>query len=258
VTWSIAALLGSLAFLSLAGPAAADAGETRIEAVYSVHASMGTVGEFTYVFSRNGARYEANAARRVTGMMRLAAGSSQDYIYSARGAVGVNGALFPRTYEHSGGRRGRVVRAAFSAADVVTTTDPPGMGMGNPAASPEQKRGVVDQLTAIAAMATAADPCARNVAVYMDGRSRFDFVVSAGGRTNVTLRGYRGEVLRCRVRFNPIAGFSDPQTPAELTFLFAPTSEGVYAPVRIQMPTNDVGVVTLEAKSFSVNGRALR
>ncbi len=60
------------------------------------------------------------------------------------------------------------------------------------------------------------------------------------------------------MQYRPIAGFGDPQEAAELTFLFAPTSSGMFAPIRIQMPTDDAGVVTLEARTLTVNGARLR
>jgi Protein of unknown function (DUF3108) len=256
----LAAVLGAFALASLAGPAGAQpAAAQRFEAVYSVVASMGNVGDFSYSFAAADGRYQASAERRVTGIFRMLVRDSQDFTYSASGVVADDGALQPAAYQHSGGKRNRIVRARFSPSDVVTTTDPPGMSMGNPAATAAQKRGVVDQLTAIAAMATAEDdPCGKSIGVYMDGRSRFDFQASPNGRVNVNTRAYRGEAIRCRVQFRPIAGFSDPQGAAELTFLFVQTPSGLFAPIRIQMPTNDVGVVTLEAKSFSVNGQPLR
>jgi hypothetical protein len=102
------------------------------------------------------------------------------------------------------------------------------------------------------------DPCQRTIRVYMDGRSRFDFVLTPNGRVNVNTPAYRGEALRCRVEFRPIGGFSDPQETEVLTFLFAPTPSGMYAPVRIEMPTDDVGIARLEARRLSVNGQALR
>jgi hypothetical protein len=133
------------------------------------------------------------------------------------------------------------------------------MGMGNPPATAAQRRNTMDQISAIASMITASgDPCQRTIRVYMDGRSRFDFVLTPNGRVNVNTPAYRGEALRCRVEFRPIAGFSDPQETEVLTFLFAPTPSGMYAPVRIEMPTDDVGIARLEARRLSVNGQALR
>ncbi|GAM97538.1 Mll3551 protein [alpha proteobacterium U9-1i] len=258
-----AALGLSLGLIALAGPASAQSAQAatagpRVEAVYSAHARGMNVGDFTYNFSQTGQTYEVSAARRTTGIARSLLGSQQDYSYSVRGAVAGNGALRPQAYTHRGGRRDRVVRSTFSADDITTTSEPR-MGMGNPAATQAQKRGAVDQLTAIATMITASsDPCSGTVKVYMDGRSRFDFVLTPNGRVNVNTAAFQGEALRCSVQFRPIAGFSDPQEAATLTFLFAPTSSGLYAPVRIEMPSDDVGVIRLEARRLTVNGTRLR
>lgn len=257
---SIAAIVAAAGALALlAGAATAQtSGNRQFEATYAVHARGVQAGEFNYRFSQTGQSYQVNATRRLTGLARTLMGDRQDYTYSARGAVAANGALQTTAYTHSGGRRGRVVNAAFSADDVITTAEP-AMGMGNPPATAAQRRGVVDQITAIASLITASgDPCARTIRVYMDGRSRFDFVLTPNGRVNVSTAAYRGEALRCRVEFRPIAGFSDPQETEVLTFLFAPTPSGMYAPVRIEMPTDDVGVARLEARRLVVNGQALR
>lgn len=253
-----AALLG-LGLAALAGPAAAE-GDRRIDVEFNATARGIAAGEFTYSFAQTGQGYEAHAERRLSGLARLAMGRSQDYTYSVRGAVAANGALRPGAYQHQGGRRNRLVNAAFTAENVVTTANP-GMGMGSPAANAAQKRGVVDQLTAIAALITSSgDPCARTLNVYMDGRSRFDFVLTPNGAVDVNTPAYRGRAVRCSVQFRPIAGFSDPQTEETLTFLFAQTPSGLYAPIRIEMPTDNdqVGIVRLDARSIRINGAALR
>lgn len=240
-------------------PAAAAAqDETRtVEASYYVHAKGIRAGEFTFRFTQNGNSYEATAERRITGPLRAVAGSSQDYQYSVEGSV-VDGRLQPEAYRHSGGRRGRVVEASFTPDDIVTTANPP-MGMGEPPATPEQRRGAIDQLSAIASMIVAqGDICARSLAVYMDGRSRFDFVMHPDGEEQVSSRAYRGPVQRCVVDYVPIAGFGDPQEPAQLTFLFAPTSSGMNAPVSIEMPTDDAGIIRLEARKMFFDGVDLR
>lgn len=257
-TTAVAAL--GFGLLALAGSAFAQPSPAtrQFEAVYSVRASIGQVGDFNFNFTQTGQRYEASATRRLTGLARSLAGSRQDYAYSVNGAVSADGALRPAAYTHRGGSRNRVVNSTFSVSDIVTTSEPR-MGMGTPPATTEQKRGAIDQISAIASMVVAqGDPCARTVRVYMDGRSRFDFVMSPNGRVNVDSSAFRGEALRCRVQFRPIAGFSDPQEAAELTFLFAPTPSGMYAPVRIEMPSDDAGVVVLEARSLTVNGTRLR
>jgi hypothetical protein len=94
--------------------------------------------------------------------------------------------------------------------------------------------------------------------IYLDGRSRFDFAMMANGQVDVNTQAYRGRALRCRVQFTPIAGFSDPQNPAVLTFLFAPTQSGMFAPVQIEMPSDDAGIIQLDAQRITVNGQQLR
>jgi hypothetical protein len=252
------AALAGLGLAVFTGSAAAQTqADRRFEATYAVYARGINAGEFVYRFSQTGEAYQASASRRLTGLARTLMGDRQDYDYATRGAVTAAG-LRPSAYTHNGGRRGRVVRSTFTADDVVTTAEP-AMGMGNPPATAAQRRNTMDQISAIASLITASgDPCQRTIRVYMDGRSRFDFVLTPNGRVNVSTPAYRGEALRCRVEFRPIAGFSDPQEAEVLTFLFAPTSSGMYAPVRIEMPTDDVGIARLEARRLSVNGQALR
>jgi len=221
-------------------------------AVYSVSGKGVQAGDFNFGVKFEGGAYEATASRRMTGLVRTLVGSAQDYQYSSRGQVTPQG-LQPTAYRHQGGKRNRVVEVSFVDGAPATTSNPV-MGMGDPPATPAQKAGAVDQVAAIATMVSATgDPCARTIRVLMDGRSRFDFVMSANGRVNVNTRAYRGQAIRCSVQYQPIAGFPDPQTPATLTFLFARTTNGLYAPIRIEMPTDVelIGVAVLEARSFS-------
>ncbi|MES1158449.1 MAG: DUF3108 domain-containing protein [Terricaulis silvestris] len=253
----LAAAFLSLGLLALAGSAGAQSADKHFEAVYSVRAKGVTAGEFSYRFAQTGATYQAHADRRATGLIRFTVQSTQDYSYQVQGSVDADGALHPVSYQHSGGRRHRVVNVRFTPDDIITTANPY-MGMGTPPATQDQKRGAIDQLTAIASMVTATgDPCNRTVRVYMDGRSRFDFVMTPDGRVNVNGQGFHGQALRCRVQFRPIAGFSDPQQASVMSFLFAPTPSGLYAPVVIEMPSDD-GLIVLDAMQLTVNGQRLR
>jgi hypothetical protein len=251
--------------LALAGPAAAQPANRTVEAVYTVHARGVEAGDFNFNFRQTGSSYTANATREMKGWVGAALNRSQDYTYSVSGSVTAEGALRPAQYQHQGGRRredrpnGRLIRATFSANDVVTTATPGNPNMGDPPATQEQRRNTIDQITAIAAMITAqGDPCSRTLRVYMDGRSRFDFVFTPNGAVNIDSRAYEGPGVRCRVQFRPIAGFSDPQEAATLNFVFARTSSGMWAPITIEMPTDGVGVVRLEARRLTVNGTRLR
>lgn len=247
----VAAMAGG-AVLALGAIAPAGAAETAFNAVYNVKFKGAPVGEFTLGLKTNGATYEASAQRRATGLARSLVKNSQDYNYSVRGGVS-GGQLRPTAYEHKGGKRDRQVNVAFSAGDVVTSANPV-MGMGDPPATRQQKLGTVDQVTAIASMVVAqGDPCSRTIKVFMDGRSRFDFIMAANGSQEVNTRAFRGEAIRCRVQYKPIAGFSEPQEAATMVFLFAPLAGGLHAPIRIEMPSDD-GLIVLEAKSYGLGG----
>lgn len=245
-----------LALSLMAGPAL---GQTSAPAappapgfsvVYDVHAKGLVVGQFSYAVKRNGQVYQAQADRRMTGLVRAIIGSKQDYRYSANGTVTEAG-VHPVSYEHSGGKKNRRVQVTFMPNDIVTVATPP-MGMGTPPATQAQKIGAMDQLSSIYAMAiSSGDPCTRTMHIYLDGRSRFDLVMSPNGNEKVSSGAFKGTARRCSVQFKPIAGFDDPQPPATMSFLFASVG-GLYAPIRIAMPTDDAGIVTLEARSFTL------
>lgn len=263
---SIVAAALAMGLAALAGSATAQQAPANrtFQGTYVVIGRGVEAGDFTYSFTQTGANYRATANREMKGWVGAALNRAQDYTYSVTGTVAADGSLRPTTYQHQGGRRredrpnGRLIRAQFSANDVVTTAQPGRPNMGDPPATPEQRRGTIDQITAIAAMVTATgDPCNRTLRVYMDGRSRFDFVMQPNGRVNVNTRVYRGEAIRCRVQFRPIAGFSDPQEAATMTFLFVQTPSGMYAPIQIEMPTDGVGLVRLEARRLTFNGQRL-
>jgi hypothetical protein len=251
--------------LALAGPAAAQSGNRSFGGTYTVHARGVEAGDFEFSFRQTGATYTATANREMKGWVGAALRRSQDYNYSVNGSVAADGSLRPSQYQHQGGRRredrpnGRLIRATFSANDVVTTATPGNPNMGDPPATQAQRRGTIDQITAIASMVTTSgDPCSRTLRIYMDGRSRFDFVFTPNGNVNIDSRAFQGPGVRCRVQFRPIAGFSDPQEAATLNFVFGRTSSGMWAPVTIEMPTDGVGVVRLEARRLSINGTRLR
>lgn len=251
--------------IGLAGSAVAQTGDRSFDGTYIVIARGVEAGDFTFNFRQTGSSYTATANREMKGWVGAALRRSQDYTYSVNGTVAADGTLRPSQYQHQGGRQredrpnGRLIRATFTGNDVVTTASPGRPNMGNPPATPEQRRGTIDQLTAIAAMITAdGDPCSRTLRIYMDGRSRFDFVFTPNGAVNVSSRAYEGPGVRCRVQFRPVAGFSDPQDPATLNFVFARTPSGMWAPITIEMPADGIGVVRLEARRLTANGQRLR
>ena len=226
--------------------------------VYNISFRGLPAGEASYSINVSGSQYSATSSQRATGIARAAVSSSQDYASSARGVINAQG-VRPATYQHQGGRRNRLVRVAFSSTDAITTATPPFGSMGNPPATPAQKAGSLDNLSAFVAMTMApgvADPCARTIRVF-DGRARFDFVMTPNGRQSVNTRAFRGSAFRCRVEFRPVAGFTDPPAiDGPMSFVFAPLENGMFLPVRIEFPTDD-GVAVLQIRTASTTGPRL-
>lgn len=258
------AVLSALAVLASAipaasGPALAQQGGAPVplsafSITFGVSARGVSAAEATYAFTFGGGRYQGTASHRLVGVARTLGGDSQDYSYTVSGLQDPDGDLRPRSYRHSGGSRGRVVQTSFSDSAVTTAANPP-MGMGNPPATAAQKLGTIDQVTMIAQMLVArGDPCRQTLRIFLEGRRRFDLTMSPRGTEAVNVPGFRGQAARCQVRFTPIAGFSDPTEAATLTFLFAPVN-GYNVPVQIQMPTDDAGLVRLQARRFTLTGR---
>lgn len=220
----------------------------RIAINYNVIVRGITAGEALYTFNFQGDQYSATARRQITGLARTFLGDSQDFSYSSRGRL-QNGQIIPIAYRHEDDHRHRVVQVAFNGNEVITTATPR-MGMGHPPATPQQKIGTIDQVSMFAQMLMGQNaPCDRTFKVFLDGRTRFDLVLRPNGTQRVTAPAFRGVAQRCAVQFTPIAGFSDPQQPARLNFLFA-TINGLTVPIVVEMPTDSVGVVRLEARSY--------
>lgn len=242
-------ILACLFLFGVAAPAQAQVAlPARVSMNYNVIVYGITAGEALYTFNFNGSDYSATARRQITGMARNFLHDSQDFSYSARGRI-ENGQVRPVAYRHEDDHRHRVVQVAFNGNEVITTATPR-MGMGHPPATPEQKIGTIDQVSMFAQMLMGdGAPCNRTFKVFLDGRTRFDLVLRPNGTQRVNTPAFNGVAQRCAVQFTPIAGFSDPQRPARLTFLFG-TINGLTVPIVVEMPTDSVGVVRLEARSF--------
>lgn len=242
--------LPALALAQHAGP-----GQVETVAIeYNLIAKGINVGTGRYSYKFASDSYQGNASHRLTGIARQLAGSRQDFTYSVSGIITDEGLLRPRSYRHQGGKRNRVVTVDFGDRAVIMTANPP-MSTGTPSATPAQKLNTVDQVTMMASMMTvASNPCDQKVRVFLEGRTRFDLDMSPSGSQKVTLAGYRGNAIRCSVRLTPIAGFPDPMDVTNLSFLFAPTN-GLFVPVQIQMPTDEAGIVRLEARAVTIVGK---
>lgn len=248
-------VMTATAFAQTAPVAATPASVQRnFEVDYGIHLGMmGEVGEARLRINTNGPNYAATLNRQAIGVARWAVGNGQDYSQISRGQITEQG-VQPSSYERKGGKRGRIVRVAFTGSDVVTTATPALGSMGNPPASRAQRLEAMDDVSAFVSMIYAVgpgDPCARTVKIF-DGRQRYDLAMRPNGAVRVNVNGFRGEGRRCSVTYRALAGFTDPVTVSgPLTFVFAPVGANAWAPTRVEMVMDDGGVAVLEAKRVS-------
>lgn len=162
-------------------------------------------------------------------------------------------------------RTGSKVRAVdIRFEDRIASADvtPPFGSLGVPAATQEQRTGVIDPISAIFQLSQAratgdASICSGRLPVF-DGKARYDLRLEAGGFETVRTRAWQGEALLCHVWYEPIAGY-DPEdypTPAELRYpldiWLAPFPEdGFFLPVRLHTRAG-FGGITIEVAELEI------
>ena len=122
---------------------------------------------------------------------------------------------------------------------------------------PEQKRGVIDPLTAflipLKNEPTAADVCAQTLKVF-DGAGRFDITLIPDQERTLNLPGYKGPTVDCYVRYMPVSGHREKR--ANVTYmennrdisvrLAQVPGQSYFVPVDIQIATM-IGNLRIEA-----------
>lgn len=137
-------------------------------------------------------------------------------------------------------------------------------GWGTPPATDQQRAAARDPLSSLIAMAADVGETRTCQGNYMtfDGRWLYRLEVR-GGEVQQSRRGpYRGAMLRCRVRYFPVAGFTpqdqgyrDPPPPGSVWFALI-DGQRFAPPVRAAMPL-PLGTAQLNLRSFEVTPAAL-
>jgi hypothetical protein len=142
---------------------------------------------------------------------------------------------------------------------VVTPQRKPGKGLV--AVEEAHLKSVVDPF--LASVISASGPrevCSRTIRVY-DGTTRSDLALRYVGTEPVSARGFKGDGVRCAVRYVPVSGhragsssieFMSTGERASITFASFPGS-GLYAPIKATIKTKS-GTITIVATRFEVQG----
>ncbi|MGF1461843.1 MAG: DUF3108 domain-containing protein [Maricaulaceae bacterium] len=225
-----------LTSLILAAPGAAI--PLRLEADYRVTFLRLPLIDLSVTAALEAEAYEAEGVYRTIGLGRWV--KRAVITANATGVRDDHGRLVPRRYDHANldGRKNRRTLITRSADAVTVTADPPLGSLGEPPATPAQKREAVDTLTAIVSffLHHPSTPCAPGAKIF-DGKQRYDMVLRDLGPDAVKTRAYDGPARKCEMTYVPIAGFDAddiPETPIVVEMWMATVAPGVIAPVKFR------------------------
>jgi hypothetical protein len=198
--------------------------------------------------------YAGAASFRAGGLLRWF--DDTDIVASTTGYRNSSGrALSPWRYEHMNHASGsnRTVGINFAEGVAVPDVTPPFGSMGDPPASDAERAGALDPVTVMLSLMMSQPhgerPCEGRLPVF-DGRARYDLRLEAGETEHLTLRGYRGDALRCRAYIEPVSGYPEgkrptPEDVARPVNIWLAEMDGAWVPVRFRARTRigDINIV---------------
>lgn len=177
----------------------------------------------------------------------------------AEGFFTENG-LKPQTYVHQNlNKKARRVEVDYREPDVAVSVNPRFGSMGQPPADADQRREALDPLSGIVTLMLAGsrldgEPCTGSTPLF-DGKQRYNFRYEKVGFTTLNQSGYSGQALKCKIYYEPVAGFDpedldDPEaytTPLSI-FLAKNDAAGVWVPVKLEYPIGGFKAVVRATK----------
>ena len=233
--------LAFIAVLALATPARADRYALDYEGSWLAVASLGAA-RLDIAVGEEG--YDATAAIHSGGLLRLF--ERTDLVAASTGAMTQDGVRWRRyDLDHSYSQKRRVTSMRLGDDNAYRALITPNYRIwGTPPASDADKRSSRDPLSSLVAMSTAVARAPRCEGIFptFDGRFRYDLVLSGGARGNYDGGGYNGPILKCRLRYVPVAGYdtrneNERRRLPEGDIWFAlPPDSLIAPPVRVAMP----------------------
>ncbi len=228
-------------------------------------------GEYTVSFlglsvasARFDSRYE-NEAYSIRGSVSTA-GLAQIFD-DTHGTVSTSGRVLAERIEpaafradYKSGKKTSLIDIRFEGGKVVATKvvpKPKRRGRDWLPLDMDDLAGVVDPISITVVRAPSLDEvCGRTLRLY-DGEMRADLKLSLVERGKISVKGYQGPTVTCRLAFEPVSGFAKRRkalmflrNKSRIDVTFAPLGQtGIYAPVRATVGTQ-IGTITIEARRF--------
>jgi hypothetical protein len=252
---------------AVAAPPAADSGDTRLEATYSIIIKGITLGHATAETRLAGDDYAIAIRGTISGLLRIFVDLTANL--AGRGRIEGN-RILPSSYDFvtTEGKNEMRVRMALDKGNVTdVSAAPPAKPLPDRIPiSDTDKREIVDP---VAAFLVPIDPakidgdavCNRVVKVF-DGWQRFDLRLSYKDTRKIKRRGdgYAGDVYRCSARYVPISGHSQGGKEVRamtdnkrLEVWLAPVAgTRILAPYKILIGDTNLGDLVVVATRFVV------
>jgi hypothetical protein len=252
-------LLALLATLAAAVPASAKKGAQSFSGDYSISYLGFTIGRssFESTFGKNSFAVKG----------RLSSAGLAQLFDDTKGTISSVGRFAGKTTEatafrvdYTEGKTSQSTSIRFRDGSVTQTENVPPLKKRGSDWVPLQKShlsSVTDRLAATLLRADSpAEVCGRTLRIY-DGEFRVDLALSYETSESISIPGYEGKIVTCRVGFHPVAGYRPGRRALQflrdkslIRITFAPLgTTGVYAPVHATIGTQ-IGTVTISARRF--------
>ena len=171
--------------------------------------------------------------------------------------------MLPQAFraDYTSGKKASVVDIRFSNGAVTSTQVVPAPGKRDPNSwvplGAGDLKSVLDPMAATVIHADSLDKvCGRTVKFY-DGEMRADLTLTYASKGSISVKGYKGDTVTCKMSFEPVAGYRKGRkalnylkNKSKMMVTFAPLGQtGVYAPIHATVGTQ-IGPLTISARRF--------
>ncbi|UVK40269.1 DUF3108 domain-containing protein [Mesorhizobium sp. AR10] len=163
--------------------------------------------------------------------------------------------------DYTSGKKASVVDIRFANGAVTATQVIPAPKKGDPKSwvplGSSDLASVLDPMAATVIHADSLDKvCGRTVKFY-DGEMRANLTLTYDSKGSISVPGYKGDTVTCRMGFQPVAGYRKGRKAlnylknrSRMMVTFAPLGQtGVYAPIHATVGTQ-IGTLTVSAGRF--------
>ncbi len=163
--------------------------------------------------------------------------------------------------DYTSGKKASLVDIRFADGAVTSTQVVPAPGKRNPKTWVPMGAGdlksVLDPMAATVIHADSLDKvCGRTVKFY-DGEMRADLTLTYASKGSISVKGYKGDTVTCKMGFEPVAGYRKGRKALDflkkksrMLVTFAPLGQsGIYAPIHATVGTQ-IGPLTISAGRF--------